>query len=289
MEMIIIATLGGLGGLLFWGLSDYFSGKSGQHSNVLLTNLVVQSIGLAILLPIVVWFGLPLKLNSALLLVVASATFFTIANIAFIKAMAIGPFGVAAPIGNSYALITLFAGIAFFELAFSTLQFFALIIIVLGVILLAIDRTTFDYKKLRGSTIFFALITMVSWGLAFVFVEPIVNQFAWHQLLFLLGIFIVLLSFVFYLVVYKTLPSWKILKYSSMPQAWKAGIFVVAGAISFFSASDYAGSVVIPAVIASASPLVTSFMAYIRDKERLALYKRVGAIIIVLGLILLNI
>jgi uncharacterized membrane protein len=60
------------------------------------------------------------------------------------------------------------------------------------------------------------------------------------------------------------------------------------GSIAFYLGAGYSGSVVIPAVIASASPLVTSLMAHIKDKEKLSVYKRIGALVIVLGLMLLN-
>ena len=287
--MILIATLGGLGALLGWGLSDYFAGKCGQQVSALLTNLVLQSVGLAILLPIVLWKGLPLELNMTLLVIAASAAFFTIAHLAFIRAMAIGPFGVAAPIGNAYALITLFIGITFFHLEFSPAQLVALLSIIVGVLMLAADRTTFDYRKFRGSTAAFALITMVCWGLAFSLIDTVVADFAWYQLTFLIGTFVVSFSLIVYVIGHKGLPKWSTLKYSRIPQAWHAGLLAVIGFISFFSASEQVGSVVIPAIIASASPLVTSFMAYTRDKERLPLYKRIGAVIIVAGLVTLNI
>ena len=66
-------------------------------------------------------------------------------------------------------------------------------------------------------------------------------------------------------------------------------MFAAIGSIGFYIGAESGSSVIIPAVIASASPLVTSFMAHIKDGERLSLYKRIGAIIIVLGLMLLNI
>jgi drug/metabolite transporter (DMT)-like permease len=287
--MILIATLGGLGALLGWGLSDYFAGKSGQQTSVLLTNLILQSVGVFVLLPIIMWKGLSLELNVSLLIIAASALCFSIAHISFIRSMSIGPFGVAAPIGNAYALVTLSVGILFFQLQLSSMQLFALLAIIAGVIVLAVDRTTFDYKKFRGSTVAFALITMMSWGFAFVLVDRVVADFAWYELAFLIGVCVVLFSFIAYVLVHRTLPKRNLLVYRNARHAWRAGLLVGVGVISFYSASEYVGSVVVPAVIASASPLVTSFMAYLRDRERLQLYKRIGAVIIVAGLVLLNV
>jgi len=40
--MVLIATIGGIGALIFWGLSDYFTGKSGKEGNDSLTALIVE-------------------------------------------------------------------------------------------------------------------------------------------------------------------------------------------------------------------------------------------------------
>ena len=287
--MILISTLGGLIALVGWGLSDYFAGKSGQQSNAILTTLVLQLMGVILLLPVVLWRGLPLDLNANILIIIASAGFFTIAHVSFVKAMAIGPFGIAAPIGNSYPLITLLVATSVFHLQLSLPRLLALSTIVAGVILLVVDRTTIDHRTFRGTTIFLAVVTMVSWGFGFAIIDTVVTEFAWYQLLFLLSSFVALFSFLFYIASDRALPRWQLLRYSNMQHAWRAGFLGVVGAIAFFAASEHSGSVVIPAVIASASPLATSILAYVRDRERLPFYKRCGAIVVLIGLVLLNI
>lgn len=287
--MILISTLGGLIALVSWGLSDYFAGKSGQQTSAILTNLVLQSMGVVILLPVVLWRGISLDLNVAILIILVSAGFFTIAHVSFVKAMAIGPFGIAAPLGNSYPLITLLVAISLFHLQISLPRVLALSTIVAGVILLVVDRTTLDHRTFRGTTIFFAIVTMVSWGFGFAIIDTVVTEFAWYQLLFLLSTFVALFSFLFYVAASRALPRWQLLWYSNMKHAWRAGFLGVVGAIGFFAASEHSGSVVIPAVIASASPLATSILAYFQEKERLPLYKRGGAIVVLIGLVLLNV
>ncbi len=67
-----------------------------------------------------------------------------------------------------------------------------------------------------------------------------------------------------------------------------AGLVFIAGSIAFYFGSDRAGSVIIPAVIASSGPLVASILGAVVDKERIGALKRMGAIIIVAGIIALN-
>lgn len=286
--MILIATIAGVFALIFWGLSDYFAGKSGQVKDEYLTNFIIQAVGAVLLFPIFLLFGLPISIDSSLLIVVSVALFTTIAYISFIKALSIGPFGVAAPLANSYAFITLGIGLVFLGFQATQLQFVALAIIIVGVLTLVVDRAILDRSKIRGTTVYFAGITMVSWGIGFALIELVVNSYTWLQLVFLVLFFMSLFSFFAYVGVRRRIPSWNELKYRNMEHAWQSGLLAVIGTTSFFIGAERSGSVVIPAVIASASPLTTSFMAYWQDNEKLPLYKRIGAIVIILGLMALN-
>ncbi len=286
--MFLVATMGGVIALLFLGLSNYLAGKSGQEKDEYLTTFIIQIVTPFLLFPVVLLHGESIIIGSSLFVVILVTLFFTIAYISFVKALSIGPFGVVAPLGNSYALITLIFGIIFLQLQLSIIQIFSLLIIIIGVVMLSAEKKFFNYKKLRGSALSLALTTMFFWGIGFALIDIIIDDYSWYQLLFLIGIFMSLFTFLYYLIVYKSFPKWEIMKYKNMTYAWKGGLFATIGMSAFFVSAGYSGSVVIPAVIASASPLVTSFMAHIKDKETLSVYKRIGAVVIVIGLMLLN-
>ncbi len=287
--MFLVATIGGIMALFFLGLSDYLAGKSGQEKDEYLTTFIIQIATPFLLLPMVLLSGEPIVIGMPFFVVMIVTLFFTIAYISFVKALSIGPFGVVAPLGNSYALVTLIIGIVFLQLQISIMQFFSLLIIIFGVIILSVERKLFNFKKIKGSALSLAMITMFFWGIGFALIDIIIDIYPWYQLLFLIGIFMSLFTFLYYIVVHKTFPKWETMKYKNMTYAWKGGLLAAFGMIAFFIGAEQGGSVVIPAVIASASPLVTSFMAHITDKEKLSVYKRIGAVIIVLGLMLLNI
>jgi drug/metabolite transporter (DMT)-like permease len=286
--MFFIATIGGIIALLFWGLSDYLAGKSGQEKDEYLTTFIIQIATPFLLLPLVLLNGEAIVIGVPFFVVMMVTLFFTIAYISFVKALSIGPFGVVAPLGNSYALVTLIIGIVFLQLQISTVHFFSLLIIILGVIILSVERKFFNYKKLRGSALSLAMITMFFWGIGFALIDTIIDIYPWYQLLFLIGIFMSLFTFSYYIIVHKSFPKWEVMKYKNMTYAWKGGLLAAVGSSAFYIGAEQGGSVVIPAVIASASPLVTSFMAHIKDKEKLSAYKRIGAVLIVVGLMLLN-
>ncbi|OGC85256.1 hypothetical protein A3F55_00620 [Candidatus Adlerbacteria bacterium RIFCSPHIGHO2_12_FULL_53_18] len=287
--MIALATIGGLLAALFWGAGDYLIGKSGQQRDTYSTNLVNQFVVVLALSGVILWYRTPLVIEfNTLVIIIASGIFFAIASLCFIKSLSIGPFGVAAPLSNSYALVTLLIGIFFLGFEASVLKIIALLVVIMGVVMLAVDRSTFDYKKLHGSTIYFATITMVCWGVAFAAVGLVSDKLPWYQLLWLISIVITFIGFLVYLFVHKKLPNWNNLGFRNMKIAWYAGILLALGSTAFFVSVEQAQDVVIPSVIASAAPLGTSFLAYLYDGEKLSLYKRAGAVTIVLGLMLLN-
>ena len=130
---------------------------------------------------------------------------------------------------------------------------------------------------------------MIFWGIGFALFEPVIEHFAWHQLLFINAVFMTLFAFLYCALKQRALPSLESVGYRNNRFAWQTGVWITLGAVTFFAATEHIGSVAIPAVLASASPLATSFLAYYRDNEKLTLLKRIGAVVVVLGIMLLNI
>ena len=85
--MILLATLGGLITLLFWGIGDYLLSKSSKKINPYLANLIVQSIGLIIFFPIVIVYGFSTPQVSTIVSIALMSTMFTVAFLSFVKAL----------------------------------------------------------------------------------------------------------------------------------------------------------------------------------------------------------
>ncbi len=60
------------------------------------------------------------------------------------------------------------------------------------------------------------------------------------------------------------------------------------GFISLFAGSDYAKSAVIPIVLSSCSTLIAAFLGAVFEHEKLGFGKRLGAALVVAGIIILN-
>lgn len=285
--MMIIATIGGLSAMLFWGLGDYWAGKAGQKSDAYLVNFVIQLAALLLLLPVTFFYGI--TIDTALIpLVLFIAALFTIAYISFVKALSIGPVGVAAPLANGYALVTILVGVVFLNFEISVVQFLVLGLIVFGALMLVVNQDTFRVRSLHASTVVPSLIALLTWGIGFALVEVAAQNMHWSQLLFYLSLFVVIMSYGLCALREHGVPRWRELTYVQNKSAWWSGALLFFGLLGFYAAVDATESVVVPAVLASASPLITSLVAWYKDGEQLSFIQRSGAVIVVCGVMALQ-
>jgi drug/metabolite transporter (DMT)-like permease len=287
--MLLFATLGGIGALIFWGVSDYYAGKSGQKLSAEASNLILQFAVLIVIFPILIIDSTPWVFSWSLGVVAIISLLFTVAYVSFIKALALGPVGIAAPLSNSYALITLLIAIIFLGVSFTYVQVISLLVISVGAIMLAFDRTTLSPDHVGRTTVVLSLLAAISWGIGFALIDIVTAFYGWQQLLFLIGLFMVLYAVPIYIKKHRQLPNVMTLIGTDTRNAWLAGGLTGLGALCFYLSTDLSGTVAIPAVIAAGSPLITSFMAFRKDGETLSAYKRLGAVLIALGVVLLNI
>ncbi|NBD73889.1 EamA family transporter [Patescibacteria group bacterium] len=287
--MLLWATLGGLTALVGFGVADYLAGKSGKDTDPFLANLALQAAALISWLLVVPFVSITQPSWFALGVSLAIGTLFTVAMAFYIKALDIGPFGVVAPLANSYAGITLILGVWWFGAMVSGMEIALLALIVTGVFLLAADRTTFSLGNFHRSSVAIALVPLVAWGVAFALLDLLLAELAWYEMFLWTNLGAMLAGIVLYLLVRRRVPSVASLTPGAMPLAWLAGVWIFLGASGIYVGADRAGSAVVPAVIASASPLVTALLSAYRDHERLTWVKRAGALIIVAGVALLNV
>jgi drug/metabolite transporter (DMT)-like permease len=203
--------------------------------------------------------------------------------------MAVGPMGVAAPVANSYAAVTLVLSLLVFGVVLSYQAVFALILVIAGAVLLSSDRTLFQGRVLHSKTVKTASVSMLAWGIGFAIINVVVEDNEWHAVLFVISLFMSIFAGILMLarVPMKAREASKLFSLANR-SALIAGLLLTTGSVAFYLAASKGGSVVIPAVIASASPLITSAAAYLFDRERLSVVNRFGAVIVVLGIVILN-
>jgi len=284
------ATIGGLVALLFWGISDWLASKNSKTHHGIEVNLAIHLTAGSILLAIFLFSRTPWPNLEQFLTLLLAAAFFTAGYIMFIKALAIGQAGIVVPLLNTFPLFAFIASYVFLGITFSNSTLLAMAAVVVGAVMVGTDRL-----KNRGirehlrQEVLLSVGGAVAIGINLFILNTVVEDMTWEAIAGIeagaTALFIVILS----LIKNKsaTIKAFKKLKYNKVGII--SGLMIVFGTIGFYAGGEAAGNLIIPAVLASASVLVTSILAAVFDNEKIILLKRIGAVFVVAGVILLNI
>lgn len=290
MSPILIATLAGISTAFLWGTSDWLAAKSSKDLNPWEVNFAFGIVALVFSM-LVFAFGHPAAptLQQAGLLFVSSL-FIMFAFLLMVKAFSSGHVGIVSPLANSYPLITILLALIFLGEVFSVRELGAMLAITSGIIILSYEKTSnkVPLREQHKETVL-ALFAAICFGLGFFTLEPIIGELSWQTLVAVSYLY----SFLANLVVLWITSGSKVVK--SMRNAfshklvWLGGLTGILGSLTLYLGSDAADSLVIPVVLSAAGPLVASLWGALYDKEVLGVLKRIGAVIIVAGIIVLNI
>lgn len=289
-EATLIATVAGVVTALGWGTNDWLSARAAKKLSPFEINAALQVINLVLLL-VLLWIpGIDMPTLDQWVAIVATGALVTAAYLLMIKALTTGAVGVIVPIANSYPIITLSLAIILAGAVFATGQIVAMLAILAGATLLGYEKNhqKIPLKELHKDTML-AVGAAILWGVAFYILDSVVEEFTWQTLLFCVQVVMTVLDLLLLLIVRKGGTV------ASLKRGFRTRSVVAIGCIAavasgaFYLGSAKAGSFVIPTVISAAGPLVASLLGAVVDKEKLGLLKRVGAVTVVAGIVLLNI
>lgn len=289
MSPVLIATIAGLITALCWGTGDWLTAKSSKKLDPYAINFVVQAIGAAIMVVVMLVSHTALPSTHLLLVILAIAVLFSASYLLFIKALSSGAVGIIVPLANGYPVITLTLAVVVLDNTFSANQIIAMLAIVLGAVLLAYEKNHANIPAHKFHRATFLAVTAASmWGVGFFLVDTIAQEVSWQALTGFMDIFMLGIAGILLMVTNrsKALVSSKRAFVSS---ASVAGLMFVAGSMAFYFGTDHAGSVVIPTVISAGGPLVASILGAVVDKEKIGVLKRAGALVVIAGIIALNV
>jgi drug/metabolite transporter (DMT)-like permease len=290
MSTTLIATFAGLVAAFMWGTSDWLAAKSAKKLHPVEVNFAVQAASFVLVLVLFCFSGLHVTHLRQVGLIALSSILISLAFMLIVKALASGAVGVISPLANSYPLFTIVLSLIFLTTHFKTVELVAIFGILAGTLLLAYEKNTRDipFRELHRET-GLALCASAVWGTAFFVIAPVVNEVSWQTITILGEVF----SFGF--------ASLLLFAHSrrKTPRAmWQAlqskpslltGILGTTGIGAIYIGSGRVGSVVIPTVLSGGGPLIASAWGAAADKERIGIPKRLGALIVVAGIIILNI
>jgi drug/metabolite transporter (DMT)-like permease len=290
MSIIFIATIAGLIAALGWGTADWLLGKSSKQFDKHSVNFAVQLAGGVITVPLL-FFGhvagptLPQVLN---LLVVGLCI--TAAFTLFIRALSSGAVGVIVPLSYVHPILTLVLSAIFIGIVFTVWQVVAMVGIVIGAVILAYEKNQrkVPLRELHRETLLVLLAT-VFWGFGFFMVNLIVKDVAWQMVLGLMSLVQFVMAAMLLYILQRSQTLTVLRKSLTNISALVAGVTYRVGTVGFYIGGHRAGSIIIPVVLSSTAPLVASFWGRVIDREKIGLNKRVGAVIVVAGIIILNV
>lgn len=289
MSNTLIATLGGLCALVLWGVGDWLVARASKHNNAIEVNSAFQLPGFLVIMAIVWLTHQHVNSWHNIWILSLAGLMFTAAFVGFIRALSTGAIGIVAPVASTFPLFALVLTAIFLTLNFTLLQTSAMVVVVIGVVILAYEKRNkkISLKTQHYATVL-ALITAALWGIGNVFQNGVISKENW--LIVIAAINVSMLIFGLLLLVFSSTenPVRKINRVIRNKPALIAGAIYTIGSYGFYYSSVRVGSVLIPLVVGSASPLITSALGAYYDKEYLSLWKRVGAVIVVAGIILIN-
>lgn len=289
MNNFVIALVGGLLGMLGYGISDFAAKKAIDKIGNLKTLFYTQLLGVVfLLLYFVKDTTLPLINANNIFAILIFGLFNTIGYLALYKAFEVGKLSIVSPISSSYAILAAIVSFVFFGEIFSTYKIAILSLILLGILLTAIDLKSLRdglSKKDLLEGVPEALTVLFIFGIYAPFWDKFISEPGWIFWVILIRLIMAAFLIIYQMIIKKNNLSVKGSKF-----------FYLLIFVSFFEAVGSFGSswgyhfsvstTSIVAAVTSTYPLVTAILAFTFLKERLAVNQYIGITLIIFGLVL---
>ena len=297
MDPLLIAVLAGLGGMIGWGLADFFAKKTIDQIGDVISMVWAHvfgtiAFGLLVLVNILFFnqtIGLPSGLNGWLILFIFGSLQAAVYLIAY-QGFGKGPLSVLNPIFASYSGLAALLSILFFGENVSVAILSTLSIIFAGVIM-----TNIDIHHLRAKRLRFALIPgvkemiMAALLAAFwtVYWDSFISGKDWLTHAFLMYVFMSIVAYIF-----AKAKKINLSRRQIKPDLWKYLILIgICEAIAYISISFGFGLTTetsVVAVLSGAFSLPTIILARVFLKEKPEVIQTLGSFVIILGIILIS-
>jgi drug/metabolite transporter (DMT)-like permease len=288
---IAIAIFGGLGGMLGWGLADFFAKKTIDESDDLTTLFWAQTIGILPVLGIFLANPKLPHLNSFdPLFLVAFGVFGGLSYLLLYNGFGKGEVSLLSPIFASYAAVVVLISTIFFGEKLGWSKALAISIVFAGILLMNTNprelKLTMVNKgsKLKGvPEVFTAMLVYSLW---LVFFDRLVNGKSW--VFFILAIRVIAaLTLLMYAAIRKK--SLKVKNRSLWKYLAAIGIFDVMAYGFVAYGFSHTSSVSVVAVLSASFSLPTIVLAHLFLKEKLSRWQAAAAAVILAGVAMVSV
>jgi len=284
---ISLGILFGIIAMFSWGIGDFFVAKAVRNVGVFRTFFWSTVLGLV---PFLIIFALFFKFSAVSLftglLLIAISSLFFVGVLSLYKGFKIGVISIISPIASAGAVVTVILSLIFLKEVLSAPQAIGVSLAILGSILASFKFHGLIKLKLKklATGVEFAVIAMLTGGVAFVLLDITISELGWFMPLFFIRIIGFFLAMIYAGAAKKNI---------SFPINiwWILLVIIILEAIAMLSigagiSSDLT-AIVVP--VSSAFPAITIILARIFFKEILELNQKIGVVSIMVGLVLLSV
>ncbi|MEM3421529.1 MAG: DMT family transporter [Candidatus Hadarchaeum sp.] len=279
-------VLFGLVAMLSWGIADFFAARAIRRAGVFKTLVWGQAVGLLVLIAVAFLVGLAVPSFYLVIIILLAGFLNVVACLAFYHGLQVGKVSIVSPVSASWVVVTVILSLAFLGENLSRSQAIGVVLTISGVFL-----TSFKFRdllKLRLRNLAtgaqFAAISMVAWGVHYIFIDVLVAELGWF-----LPVLLVKAVTVFSLLMYSGFANRDI----SYPRSFVPMVVVVgileATAFTAYGAGVASEFTAIVAPVAATFPVVTILLARIFFKEMVEINQKIGICAVLVGLVLLSI
>ena len=286
MALVNTSVAFALAAALCWGTSDFMAKVSAEKIGALRTSLFLQYIGGLFLFLITVQ-------DISRLWQFPTATYFTlglgainaVASYSLFKGFEVGQLSIISPIASSYPALSTALAVFLLNERVSSTRFIAILAILIGIVLISIERKREKFDKRRLATgVGYAMIVFFALGFMFFALKLIVVDLGAFLPVLLVRVMsasvltVVLLNFRG-----SMRRSWS----SYLPIVFVIGIVDTLGNITY-NLGILGGTVSVVATISGLFSAITVILAFAVLKERLAVHQVLGLLTILIGVAIIG-
>ncbi len=285
MSSTIISLLAGLGGMLGWGIYDFFAGVYSKKIGPFKTLFWSQLAGLFFVLLLISVFTITLNIPVLMFILLPIASlFYSVGYLFFMKGLEVGNISIVAATMNLWAVFTILIAFIFMGQRLSAPQSIGVLMIISGATLASINWSDIKNKNFQLSsgvkeTVLGAFFFGAFWNIS----EVISEEIGWLQttLFVKIGIILCLLLLSFL----------KKREINLTKTTAKTKLMLVlmgtleAGAVAIVNFGLTIGDAILITPIASALSVVTITMTIIFLKDKITILQGIGMTTAVFGII----
>jgi drug/metabolite transporter (DMT)-like permease len=287
MENTVISLLAGIGGMVGWGIYDFFAGVYSKKIGPSQTFFWSQLSGLFCTLAFFLLLSGTVHLTGLVCLyLVVAALLYTGGYLFFMRGFELGNISIIAAIMNVWAVFTMLFAFLFMGQRLSSIQFIGVCMIISGAMLASLNwKEVLDGGKFQLSKgVKEAVVGAFLFGLFWNVSEVVTERIGWLATTMYVKVLIICLF-----VLLSLLTKQKIGRLHASGRTKGVIVFigiVEAGAVGIVNYGLTVGDAILITPIASALSIVTIVMAIVLLKERVSWPQAAGMLIAVSGIII---